>query len=75
MFVLLTIAVSLDWFLLLYCLLSLLVETVWRPLRPLHVAQQSVATILFGLRIFPLAASLVITFAFVISADGAATEP
>jgi Zn-dependent protease with chaperone function len=66
MFVLLTIAVSLDWFLLLYCLLSLLVETVWRPLRPLHVAQQSVATILFGLRIFPLAASLVITFALVV---------
>jgi Zn-dependent protease with chaperone function len=66
MFVLLRIAVSLDWFLLLYCLLSILVETVWRPLKPLHVAQQSVATILFGLRILPLAASLIITFALVV---------
>ncbi len=63
---LLRIAVSLDWFLLVYCLLSMLIETVWRPLRPLHVAQQSVAKILFGLRIFPLAASLIITFALVV---------
>ena len=59
MFVLLGVTVSLDWFLLLYCLLSMLVETVWRSLKPLHVAQQSVATILFGLRILPLAASLI----------------
>ncbi len=66
MFVLLGIAVSLDWFLLLYCLLSMLVETVWRSLRPLHVAHQSVATILFGLRILPLVASLIITFALVL---------
>ncbi len=62
----LRIAVSLDWFLLLYCLLSILVETVWRAVRPLHVAQRSVATILFGLRILPLAASLIITFALVV---------
>jgi Zn-dependent protease with chaperone function len=66
MFALLRIAVSLDWFLLLYCLLSMLVETVWRSLRPLHVAQQSVATVLFGLRILPLAASLIITIALVV---------
>jgi beta-lactamase regulating signal transducer with metallopeptidase domain len=66
MFALLRIAVSLGCFLLLYCLLSLLVETVWRFLRPLHVAQQSVATILFGLRIFPLIASLIVTFALVV---------
>jgi len=66
MFVLLGIAVSLDWFLLLYCLLSMLVETVWRSLKPLHVAQQSVATILFGLRILPLVASLIITLALVL---------
>lgn len=66
MVLLLGIAVSLDWFLLLYCLLSMLVEAVWRSLRPLHVAQQSVATILFALRIFPLAASLIVTFALVI---------
>ncbi len=34
-------------------------------LKPLHVAQQSVATLLFGLRILPLLASVVITIAFV----------
>lgn len=62
----LRIAVSLDCFLLLYCLLSVLVETIWRPLKPLHVAQQSVATILFGLRILPVLASLIITFALVV---------
>src|SRR5450755_1061864 len=66
MFALLRIAVSLDCFLLLYCLLSVLVETVWRPVRPLHVAQRSVATILFGLRILPLVASLIVTFALVV---------
>jgi Zn-dependent protease with chaperone function len=66
MFVLLRITVSLDWFLLLYCLLSILVETVWRLLKPLHVAQQSVAAILFGFRILPLLASLIITFALIV---------
>src|SRR5271166_902307 len=66
MFALRGIAVSLDCFLLLYCLLSMLVETVWRPLRPSYVAQQSVAAILFGLRILPLLASLLITFALVV---------
>lgn len=66
MFALRGIAVSLDCFLLLYCLLSLLVETVWRPLKPLQVAQQSVATILFGLRILPVLASAIITFALVV---------
>ena len=60
------IAVSLDCFLLLYCLLSVLVEAVWRSLRPLHVAQQSVAAILFALRILPLLVSLIITFALVV---------
>ena len=54
MFALRGIAVSLDCFLLLYCLLSVLVEAIWRFLRPLHVAQQSVATILFALRVLPL---------------------
>jgi hypothetical protein len=66
MFALLGTAVSLDCFLLLYCLLSVLVEAVWRLLRPLHVAQQSVAAILFGLRILPLVASVIITFALVV---------
>lgn len=66
MFTLLKITVSLDSFLLLYWLFSLLVEAVWRPVRPLHVAQRSIATILFGMRIFPLAASLIITFTLVL---------
>lgn len=66
MFALLRIAVSLDCFLLLYCLLSVFVEMVWRLLRPFHVAQQSVASILFGLRILPLLASLIVTFALVV---------
>jgi Zn-dependent protease with chaperone function len=66
MFALRGIAVSLDCFLLLYCLLSVFVETVWRPLKPLDVAQQSVATILFGLRILPLVASLIVTCALVV---------
>jgi Zn-dependent protease with chaperone function len=66
MFALHGIAVALDCFVLLYALLSVLIATVWRPLKPLHVAQQSVATILFELRIVPLVASVVITFALVV---------
>ncbi|MGA8270077.1 MAG: hypothetical protein WB919_00860, partial [Candidatus Sulfotelmatobacter sp.] len=66
MLALLKITVSLDCFLLLYWVFSVLVETVWRPVRPLHVAQRSVATVLFGLRILPLVASLIITFALVV---------
>ena len=66
MFALRGIAVSLTCFVLLYCLLSALVAIVWRPLKLLHVAQQSVAALLFGLRILPLLASVFITFAFVV---------
>jgi BlaR1 peptidase M56 len=66
MFALRGIAVSLSCFVLLYCLLSALVATVWRPLKPLHVAEQSVAGILFALRILPLLASVIVTFALVV---------
>src|SRR5580698_3620226 len=66
MFTLRGIAVSLDCFMLLYCVLSAIVAVVWRPLKPLHVAQQSVAAILFALRIFPLLASVIITLAVVV---------
>ncbi len=66
MFALRGIAVSLTCFVLLYCLLSALVAAVWRPLKPLDVAQRSVAALLFALRIFPLVASVVITFVFVV---------
>lgn len=66
MFALRGIAVALDCFMLLYCSLSVLVATAWRPLKPSHVAQQSIAAILFALRILPLLASLIITFALVV---------
>jgi len=66
MFAVREITVSLTCFVLLYCFLSALVTIVWRPLKPLHVAQQSVAALLFELRIFPLLASLVVTLALVV---------
>jgi beta-lactamase regulating signal transducer with metallopeptidase domain len=66
MFALRGIAVALDCFMLLYCSLSVLVATAWRPLKPLHVAQRSIASILFGMRILPLLASVIITFALVV---------
>jgi beta-lactamase regulating signal transducer with metallopeptidase domain len=66
MFALREIAGSLSCFVLLYCLLSALVAIAWRPVQPLHVAQQSVATILFGLRVLPLVVSVIVTFALVV---------
>jgi beta-lactamase regulating signal transducer with metallopeptidase domain len=66
MFALRGIAVSLTFFVLLYCLLSALVAVAWRALKVLHAREQSLAALLFALRILPLAASVVITFAFVV---------
>src|SRR5271170_1313382 len=66
MFALREIAVSLTFFVLFYCLLSALVAIAWRSLKPLDVAQRSVAALLFGLRVLPLLASVVITLAFVV---------
>jgi hypothetical protein len=66
MFTLREIALSLSCFVLLYCLLSAWVLTAWRPVKSLRVAQQSVAAILFALRVFPLVISVVITFALVV---------
>jgi Zn-dependent protease with chaperone function len=66
MFALRGIAVSLTFFVLLYCLLSALVVVSWRWLRLLHAAEQSVADLLFTLRIFPFFASIFITAAFVV---------
>jgi len=66
MFALRGIAVSLACFVLLYCLVSALVASVWRALKPSDVAQRSVAALLFGLRILPLLASVVITFTLVV---------
>jgi beta-lactamase regulating signal transducer with metallopeptidase domain len=66
MFALREIAVSLSCFVVLYCLLSALVAVAWRPVQPLQVAQQSVATILFALRVVPLVVSVIVTFALVV---------
>ncbi|MGA6987236.1 MAG: M56 family metallopeptidase [Terriglobales bacterium] len=66
MFALRGIAVSLACFVLLYGLVSALVASVWRALKPSDVAQRSVAALLFGLRILPLLASVVVTFALVV---------
>ena len=66
MFALRETAVSLTFFVLSYCLLSALVAVGWRSLKVLRVTQQSTAALLFTLRILPLAASVIITFAFVV---------
>ncbi len=66
MFALRGIAVSLTFFVLTYCLLSALVAATWRSLRPQRVTQHTLAGLLFALRIFPLAAAVVFTLAFVV---------
>ena len=71
MFALRGIAVSLTFFVLLYCLLSGLIAVAWRSLRLLHAhflntREKSLADLLFGLRVLPLAASVLITFTFVV---------
>jgi len=66
MFALRGIAVSLTFFVLVYCLLSAIVAIVWRSLRLLHASARSLAALLFALRVLPLAASVVVTFAFVV---------
>jgi Zn-dependent protease with chaperone function len=66
MFALREFAVSLTFFVLAYCFFSALVVILWRPLKPDDVAQRSVARLLFGLRILPILASAIITFAFVV---------
>jgi beta-lactamase regulating signal transducer with metallopeptidase domain len=66
MFALRGIAVSLTFFVLLYCFVSVLVAVAWRSLRLLHAAEQSLADSLFALRVLPLAASVVITLAIVV---------
>src|ERR1700674_4315733 len=66
MFAVRGIAVSLTFFVLLYCLLSTLVAAAWRSLKLLHATERSLAGLLFALRVFPLTASVVITFGFVV---------
>ncbi len=66
MFALRGIAVSLAFFVLLYCLLSTLVAVAWRSVKWLHAAERSLATLLFAVRVLPMAASVVITLVFVV---------
>lgn len=66
MFALRGVAVSLTFFVLLYCFLSALVAVGWRSLRLLRATEERLASLLFALRFLPLAASVVITFAFVV---------
>lgn len=62
MFVLRGIAVSLTFFVLLYCSLSLVIVCVWRGVRLLRGAcAQDQANLIFGLRIFPLLAAALVT--------------
>jgi BlaR1 peptidase M56 len=67
MFALRGIAVSLTFFVVLYCLLSLLVAVAWRSVKVLHPrSERSLADLLFGLRILPVAASTLITLGLVV---------
>src|SRR5947209_2566675 len=66
MFALRGIAVSLAFFVLLYCVLSAFVALGWRALRALDVRAKTLAALLFVLRVLPLAVSVAITFAFVV---------
>jgi Zn-dependent protease with chaperone function len=66
MFALRGIAVSLTFFVLLYCLLSAMVAVAWRSLKWLHATEQSLAGLLFASRVLPFVASVGITFAFVV---------
>jgi len=67
MFVLRGIAVSLTFFVLLYCLLSLTVVSGWRYLRFARSASaQGQANLLFWARVFPLLASAFVTLVLVV---------
>jgi len=67
MFALRGITVSLTFFVVIYCLLSLLLAVTWRSLRLLpSKSELSLANRLFGLRILPMAASAVITLGLVV---------
>ncbi|MBI1739854.1 MAG: hypothetical protein HY233_05220 [Acidobacteriales bacterium] len=67
MFILRGIAVSLTFFVLLYCLLSFLVVCAWRCVQLLrNTSALSRANVLFFLRIFPLLASAAFTLTFTV---------
>lgn len=65
MFDLRGLLVSLGFFGVVYCLLSVLVACCWRGIAHFTgLSSRAMAHVLFGLRIFPFAASLLITLAF-----------
>ena len=67
MFALRGIAVFLTFFVVLYCLFSLLVAVTWHSLRLLHTtSERSVANLLFAWRVLPMAAATLITLGFVV---------
>jgi hypothetical protein len=66
MFAMREIAVSLTFFVLLYCLLSALVAIAWRSLELFRASEKLLADLFFVLRILPLVASIVLTLAFVV---------
>jgi Zn-dependent protease with chaperone function len=66
MFALRGIAVSLTFFVLLYCLLSALVAMGWRSLRWVRTSEGRLVAWLFGLRVLPLTVALIVTFGFVV---------
>ncbi|MBZ5548172.1 MAG: hypothetical protein LAO22_09515 [Acidobacteriia bacterium] len=71
MFAVRGIAVSLTFFALLYCLLSVLVALAWRSLKFVPMAtQRGLASLLFALRILPLAASTLLTCFLVVPSFG-----
>jgi len=66
MFALRGIAVSLTFFVLIYCLLSAVVAIAWRSLKLLHATERRLTDLFFAVRVLPLVVSVVVTFAFVV---------
>jgi beta-lactamase regulating signal transducer with metallopeptidase domain len=66
MFALREIAVSLAFFVLVYCFFSGVIAIGWRALRWLRLNAQNLADLLFAVRILPLAAAMLVTVVFVI---------
>ena len=66
MFALRGVAVSLTFFVVLYCLLSALISVGWRWLRWLGSTGSRLADILFIARVLPLFGSVIVTLAFVV---------
>jgi hypothetical protein len=66
MFAVREIAVSLTFFVLLYCCFSLIVVFGWHRLKKLRLSEKSLADILFLARVLPMLASIAVTCAFVV---------